>query len=136
MGGLTIVKYTITIFLKIERFIQKTNFLFLLTVTVRKFSNPSGGFKGQHDFLGSIKNKTFRFEIETPVGTQIVLNLTEFNNNYNQLEFRQPTTESPDIAKSMVCASPDHIIVGLNKQTDRLGSLCTENTNPKICDSI
>jgi hypothetical protein len=66
-------------------------------------------------------------------------NIPKSNRVQQQLQparIQTANTESPDIAKSMVYASPDHIIVGLNKQTDRLGSLCTENTNPKICYSI
>lgn len=108
-----------------------------LIVEVRKFSNPSGEFKSQHKILGTIKGKTLRFEIETPVGTQIILNLTEFNNNYNQLDFSPRDTLKIDQSDSdFLCDSPDYIVVNMSKSTDRLGSLYTDNTNPKICDSI
>lgn len=108
-----------------------------VNVEVRKFSNPSGDFKSQHKILGTIRGKTLRFEIETPVGTQIILNLTEFNNNYNRLDFSpKDTLQIGQPNSNFICNSDDYIIVNLNKSTDRLGSLYTDNTNPKICDSI
>lgn len=107
-----------------------------LDMIVRKFSNPSGKFKSQKDILGSMKNKVYSFEIETPVGTQIIMNLTKFNNDLDLFQVGKPSVSLDHAATGNSCDSLDNVVISLNKTTQRLGTLYSENTDPKICNSI
>jgi len=104
-------------------------------VILRKMSKPSGQFNSQLRELGSVAGKTFNFIIETPVGTQITLNLTRFNNNLSSHSNGHSALQLSR-SKQGLCNTDDYVIVNLNKQTQRLTTLYNENTNPKICDSI
>jgi len=87
--------------------------------------------------LGSILGKTIQLEIATEPGTQISLNLTSFNTGLSPRTTIDNKYLEPTYAAHMgLCESTDFILVHLNKQTQRLGTLFNHNTDPKICDSI